>query len=110
MSSRGAPRRGNLNPKGGRLLRYARNAIGDGTIERLCTRPANRPCALPRASADAVMGVNSNSCLLRQGNAMTVKWFRVLHRRYGTKGLWTYGWFFPSNCLVHANETVDRTC
>lgn len=41
---------------------------------------------------------------------MAIKWFRVLHRRYGTKGFWAYGWSFSSDSLIHANETVDQTC
>lgn len=41
---------------------------------------------------------------------MAIKWFRVLHQRYDAKGFWAYGWSFPSDSLIHANETVDRTC
>jgi len=44
------------------------------------------------------------------GNAMAARWFRVWYRPYGTIGLWTYGWLFPSDSLIHANETLDRTC
>lgn len=42
--------------------------------------------------------------------AMPVKWFRVLYRPHGTRGFWTYGWSFPSDSLIHANETLDQTC
>ena len=47
---------------------------------------------------------------LRQSDTVSVKWFRVLYRPYGKKGFWTYGWLFPSDSLIHANETVDQTC
>jgi len=33
-----------------------------------------------------------------------------LHRPSGTKGFWAYGWRFPSDSPIHANETVDQTC
>ncbi|MEN6578862.1 MAG: hypothetical protein ABFD90_21140 [Phycisphaerales bacterium] len=46
----------------------------------------------------------------RRGDAMAFKWFRVLYRPCGTSGAWTYGWQFPSDSLLHANETLDRTC
>jgi hypothetical protein len=39
-----------------------------------------------------------------------IKWFRVLYRRYATKGFRNYGWRFPSDSLIRANETVDQTC
>jgi hypothetical protein len=39
-----------------------------------------------------------------------VRYYRVLYRPYGMKGSWAYGWSFPSDSLLHANETVDKTC
>jgi hypothetical protein len=41
---------------------------------------------------------------------MSVKWFRVWYRPYGKKAFWKYGWFFASDSLIHANETIDQTC
>jgi hypothetical protein len=42
--------------------------------------------------------------------SVVVKFYRVWYRRYGRRGFWAYGWTFPSDCIIHANETVDRTC
>lgn len=39
-----------------------------------------------------------------------IKWFRVLYRPGGAQGHWTYGWLFPSDSLVRANETIDQVC
>ena len=39
-----------------------------------------------------------------------IKWFRVLYRRYGTRGFRNYGWRFPSDSIIRANQTVDQTC
>jgi hypothetical protein len=39
MSLRGAQRRSNLDSQHERLLRFARNDIQSGAIERLCVRP-----------------------------------------------------------------------
>jgi hypothetical protein len=43
-------------------------------------------------------------------NPIKIKWFRVLYRRDGTRGFRNYGWRFPSDSIIRANQTVDQIC
>ncbi len=53
---------------------------------------------------------NMQLTALDTGNTMSLKWFRVWYRPNAQNGFWKYGWFFASDSLIHANETIGQVC